>query len=309
MILALAEHCPLFAAENKHLLHQLLGTVVRRWHVVAAPAPDRFRRLVTSDLWADYGEYIEQSYKTATTAMGGLLRPNDCGGCAPALLVDFCMLPALLIVENATTDGEFFRAVLGVLRPRVISYFNGPYPRIQIENAGGIGEMPKEIRRHGKRYSIARPGGVALPRIVAVADSDATEPGQETADARAVRQAADEAGCAVHILGKRSIENYVPDTALRSYARTRRDRAPAVDVITALPPVARDHYPMKRGLPPSDERPEIYPAEVPAGFGLGDGFIADLLANFTHTLDAQGLRERDPAGELTELLDLLEGNL
>ena len=56
MILALAENCPLFAAENKHLLHRLLGTVVQRWHVVAAPAPDRFRALVTPDVWADYGE-------------------------------------------------------------------------------------------------------------------------------------------------------------------------------------------------------------------------------------------------------------
>jgi hypothetical protein len=109
----------------------------------------------------------------------------------------------------------------------------------------------------------------------------------------------------------RSIENYIPDEALRSYAATRAHASSAVGVVVALPVPARDHYPMKVGLPIEAEREpgevSLYGAGAAAGVGVGD-FIVDFFENFPHLLVRHELQARDHQSDLEQMLDLIERN-
>jgi hypothetical protein len=260
-------------------------------------------------VWSIFGELIEQKYKAVTNALGRWVRVADCSGCLPRHLAEFCDLPTLLLVENVETDGEFIRMVVAKLRPRLRGHFGGTHPLIKVEQGGGIAELVKEINRHGQLYGSVRPHGHVPARVVAVADSDAPSPGRPSADANAVRRAATKAGVATHVLTKRTIENYIPDEALHRYAESRRHLLAAVQTITSLPTPARDHYPMKDGLKDKDRLDGLYPDDLPSDLGLGDRFMRDLLTHYSYMIEARELRIRDGAGELDDLLRLLEDNL
>jgi hypothetical protein len=214
------------------------------------------------------------------------------------------------LVENATSDGEFLQLVMAKLRPTLVRKTTGAHPQVQLTQAGGISELPKETLRLGGRYASIRPAANLPPRFIVIADSDGKTPGDQSADARKVIQTASSIGVSYHILRKRSIENYIPDPALQAYVSARKDRSAAVAVIASLEAPARDHYPMKIGLPECDarERPSIYPSDLQASVGLGD-FVVDLLTHFKHAVYAEDLRARDGAQELDVLLDLIEENI
>lgn len=310
MLIALSEQCTIFAPGNERHLHRLLYAVASRWHIVAHPAPNRMRELVPSHVWSVYGEIVTQAYKSVANSRQTLVSHSDCGMCDPEKIASFYTLPSLLVVENAHTDGKWIRLVAEKLRPSVGRCFTGKQPMIQVAHAGGIGEIPKELRRHAQGYLNVRPSGKIPLRVVALCDSDAKEPGRPSPQAKEVRAAAEEIGAAAHMLNKRTIENYVPDNSLRDYARLRSDRAAVVRKIISLQRPARDHYPMKSGLTAAerDAFTARYPGGIELNAGLGD-FMPDLLENLYHTVERQGLMERDGSGELDRLLDELERNL
>ena len=302
--------CPIFRPENEAALHHLLNKVAANWHVIALPDPERLQGLMHDNTWRVYGEWLTQAYKTTVNRPRRWIGPSDCQSCDPERLAEYCALPVLILVENVASDGEFLKLITAKLRPALGRRFSGTYPQVQLTQAGGITELPKETLRLGGRYAAARPA-VDLPsRFIVIADSDGHVPGDQSADARKVAEVAQRIGVSYHVLHKRSIENYIPDPALRAYADTRKDRKAAAELVSSLPRHARDHYPMKSGLSEHDlvEGSSIYPPHLPLSIGLGD-FVVDLLTHFGHSVYAGDLLDRDGEGELNGLLDLVEENI
>lgn len=310
MILAFSPDCPLFLKSNEAHLQRLLLTLMDGWHIMVAPRPEELRKVLPRHLWSIYGEYIRQSYKRAVNINSRWISHFDCASCRPADLTRFYSLRLVIVVENVATDGLFLRLIARKLRPRLQPFFEGPNPRIDLRQAGGIGEVAKEIARVSAIHQQARPDGTAPLQVLALVDSDARRAGEMSKAARAVEAAAQAAGAASHVLRKRTIENYIPDDALRIYGAQRADKRAAIATITSLTPPARDHYPMKRGLRVEEltDCAEVYPDSMVTGIGLGDFFI-DLVDNFYHTLSGDALRSRDESQELDELLSLIEENL
>ncbi len=310
MILAFDPSCPLFSSGREVQLNQVLLSVARQQHQIAYPAPDELARLIPGTLWLLYGEMVRQSYKNATKANRQWVRPTNCSTCDPQAIATYCGLQTMVLVENASTDGGFLRLVVDKLRPGLRRHFVGAQPNLDVRQAGGIGELPKELMRlHGERAS-SRPSGSAPARIVVLCDSDGTQPGEISHNARLVQDAGRAAGVPVHVLDKRSIENYIPVQALQVVSEVRREKVAAVAALWKLAPAAYDHYPMKQGLTAAEKArtASLYASDIPIGAGLGD-FMEDLLRNFYHTVTTKDLRQRDHANELEALLTLLEENL
>jgi len=249
-----------------------------------------------------------QGFKRATTSLKTFTMHENCNTCDPDHVAHFYSVPLIVIVENAATDGEWLNMVARHLRPSLRYLLKLDKNMVDIRQAGGIGEIPKEIRRLATERSKIRPSGAPI-RIVAIADSDAKVPGQPSIQANDVRATAAEHDVASHILSKRTIENYIPDSALKAYCNTRKDQKDAANLISTLTGPARDHYPVKAGLSQKElDATAIYPDDTPLEVGMGD-FILDLLENFSWTIEGHELRARDGSAELDQVLDTLEENL
>jgi len=310
MELILNRDCPIFDTINRRHLHRLLDVVVRGWHTIAHPPPEQLQDLVGEDAWSVYGDLILASYKTAASGRR-LNGPRACTSCDAEALANFLCLPTLILLENPRSDGEFLHMVARVLLPRIVRNLRGANASVEIHHGGGITEIAREIPRLSQRYSRWRPEGLPA-RFVVFTDSDAKSPGRPDGNAVKVAAVARDAGVACHTLEQRSIENYIPDTALAEYASVRRDRTESVAVITGLDVPARNHYPMKAGLPAqvdeSREDETLYPAGTPREFGLGD-FVDDFLEVSGRNVTRSDLRSRDVSGDLDRLLDLVEENI
>lgn len=307
MIIALTEDCPIFAPEHEVYLHRLLFTVTQRWHALVNPNPDRMKNILPSHIWNLYGNILSRQYRLSANSGQSWILHQDCASCDAEKISTFYSLPTLLVVENAGTDGAWIHLVVQKIRPALSRFFGGSSPMITIAQAGGIGEIPKELRRLSAPYLQSRPRDNVPLRVMAVSDSDGRAPGDKSDNAKEVEKAATGIGATPHVLRKRTIENYVPDAALHAFGSLRRDRQFAATQILKLPTDARDYYPMKDGLS-ADQFSGIYPANVELGLGLGD-FISDLMTNLSHVVDGTGLKARDGIGELDVLLEKLERNL
>jgi len=311
MIIMLSDSCPIFQPEAEIYLQSLLFTLtVKRRHILIKPSPDRLRQLLPTHLWDLYGEFLRQSSKQAVNSPQKWVHSGDCGRCDAAKLAHFCELPTVLIVENVATDGEWIKFIINKLRPRLAGHISGRHISLEVRQAGGIGEVPKELERVVRRYSEARPSDTMPLRVIALADSDATTPGNLHANAREVLRIASRLGTVAHILAKRSIENYMPDSSLRMYGLHRPNYATAIRFITSLTGSARDHYPMKEGLKEAEIKAtgNMYPSDTPPGLKIGD-FILDFINDTGPHVDSGELRQRDGVDELDRFLDLLEENL
>jgi len=307
----LSERCPIFRPEAEAYLQDLLFTLtIKRRHLLIRPSPVQLRQLLPTHLWNLYGEFLLQASKQAVNSSQKWVHSGDCGHCDVAKLAHFCELPTVLIVENSATDGEWVKFIISKLRPRLARHTGGRHIGLEIRQAGGIGEIPKELERVVNRYRQALPHDSMPLRVIALTDSDATSPGNPSPNAHEVRRIATRLGAIAHILVKRTIENYVPDSSLRTYAVHRPNYATAIRFIISLTGPARDYYPMKEGLKEAemDATGNMYPPDTPPGLKIGD-FIIDFMSDMGPLVDSNELRQRDGRNELEEFLDLLEENL
>ena len=313
MILSLSEDCPIFRPAAELHLHRLMYTIaVQGWHLVALPDPARLEGVLPPHIWRLYGPYLRQSYKEIVNSPQVIARHADCAECDPAKMATFYALPIAVIVEDIESDASWLKYIASKLRPRLARRLAGANAAFEFQHAGGIGHIPSELRRLGERYRAARPAAGLPLRLVAISDSDSTYPGNIPPPAREVTRVASAEGAMAHVLHKRAIENYIPDESLHQYASKRPDYRGAVAHITSLKRAARDHYPMKPGLTEADlavsQVRDLYESSPLLGLGLGN-FIIDFISNFASYTDPRQLMQRDGVGELTALLDMLEGNL
>jgi hypothetical protein len=308
VIVALADNCPLLGSVNTAYLNAFLTTVLQGRNCLATPPPERLFQLVDGSIEKIYGDILRQSYKRiVNTSYQRWVSHDECGDCDADAVSVFYAMATTVIVENVSSDGAWLALIAGQLRPRLKRELSGQSPFVILQQGGGIGELPKMVERIASMYGKKRPKGAPL-KVVVIADGDSAAPGEESPAARQVVEAAKANAADVHILAKRSIENYVPDRALLGYADARGIRQTA-QLIVGLTSIERDHYPMKRGLEERDLQPQgIFHSSLDLGVGMGD-FVVDLIRNFGHMVDSGGLKVRDGKGELEELLDIIEGNV
>lgn len=302
------ENCSIFKNGNEIHLTRFLSTVASGRHILVAPSPRELASIVDSHIWKIYGEVLTQRYASSVNSPWSFSRHLDCASCRPEAVAEYYSLPLVIIVENVHTDGTFLEMVASKIRPRFRRHFHGVDPLIRLDQAGGIGEIPKLLERTVARQKASQLRGARV-RVLAISDSDARKPGAVSENAREVIKAAQSVAALAHILQKRSIENYFPDDALLAYSAQRADRAHIVKTIVSLQGSARDFYPIKKGLDPKDiDELDIYEPGTPIGHGLGD-FAGDLMSNFHHEIRAEALKGRDGIGELEALLDTIEEHL
>lgn len=163
--------------------------------------------------------------------------------------------PLTILVEDREADGvllEILVEELGSSELRVLwKRAQSVTPRgIEIDTAGGIGSMPQRVRR---AVEDARREGRPV-RLFVLCDSDARWPGDDDHPAH-LRETCGELSIPLHVLQKRSAENYIPDAVIEAVRDDPRntDRAHRFDALLRRTPKQRDHFPLKDGLR-DDER-------------------------------------------------------
>ncbi|WP_437573407.1 hypothetical protein [Sorangium sp. So ce887] len=157
--------------------------------------------------------------------------------------------PLRLLVENRRNDGAFLRKLAPpTWRRKFVEALERRW--IELDNGGGLGELTATVN------AAAREPREHM-RLWVMFDSDARQPGQPSADARAALVACQAIKqpwpVPAHCLERRAIENYLPVQALFVWAelasgpeKTRLRRC--AEAFKQLNPSQRAHYNMKRGL-------------------------------------------------------------
>ncbi|HEV7371785.1 hypothetical protein [Arenibaculum sp.] len=223
--------------------------------------------------------------------------------------------PLRIIVENRFTDGAFLDCILRLLAPeklRKLRVENNVPDLIEVDGAGGLGEVPKHVR-----YRTEEAAQEGLPiRIAVFTDSDSRYAGHQDCQVAAVESACQDHGVPCRILKKRSIENYIPDEALLAWAIRNASRQHIVSALIEMPDGIRDYFPIKRGLPavsPSPDETAFYaPLQEPNRSTLRNGLGDIAIACFTDhvsSISAEALRRRDHGGDLDNLVQMIVDQL
>ncbi|WP_437629810.1 hypothetical protein [Sorangium sp. So ce854] len=184
--------------------------------------------------------------------IGDLASSDLRSGTPTATLADALRLlqaPLRLLVENRRNDGAFLRKLAPpTWRGKLIDALKRRW--IELDNGGGLGELTATV------MAAAR-DPMEHMRLWVMFDSDARQPGQPSADARAALAACQQIQqpwpVPAHCLERRAIENYLPVPALFDWAKratgpdkTRLRRC--AEAFKELRREQREHYNMKRGI-------------------------------------------------------------
>jgi len=211
--------------------------------------------------------------------------------------------PALVAVENETSDGGFLRAMQAAYsRSELNQAFASGWWRLY--HLGGFGEVEKCLRDK------VLPGPC---RTLVLADSDALSPGHVTRTRKKVEEACQSLKISCFILSKRKIENYLPldylpDTSVKkAFLRLNNQQ--------------QSHYEMKHGFKRSENGEVEIPLEQRGLFAdpnaqnvkeqLIGGFGGQLSLKFSEnitSLEMEAICPSDPT-EIPRLLDQIEALL
>lgn len=256
-------------AEGQSHLARIVASIGDGWHEWTGPDPDEAAFDPYFEQYRPHREFLRKSYTHAllypleSTRTIVVVEPNSESPAVGKLGEVTCVaLPAAaalvseplsVLVENESNDGAFYLRLVEIVDDELVGMFHETRPRIRFENGGGKTVVAALVR---ERARLALRRGVPV-RVLVVADSDSRFPGHDERDTLALQQICEEVGAPLFVLQKRAIENYVTDRVLAEYASENVDLQPAIAFILALPPKARDHYPMKKGIPASGGRPSL----------------------------------------------------
>jgi len=246
LLLHLEDKRHAFAAED---VEQLRGSAWMRGkgrkdrdlitHAVTARSHDRLadKNVVMIDSSAPRGGRVDDDYTTA-------LHPQDC--------LIFLAQPFSVIVENEWFDGAFLLWMAKALgRETLISAYRAN--RFVFRHAGGKGSLQRSASVLSRGVWPSPKGRhIRAMRLwaCAVLDNDSKFPGNRP-NANLVTELTPWVAF-VHELVRRSIESYIPYTALTRYDLSAefKDR---IDALFRLSPDQRRHYNMKIGLRLKDD--------------------------------------------------------
>ncbi len=311
------------------LLDRLVDRVADEVHRIDVPDAD----LLQETLWYQDARPLRRKILTTAIAApprqavderGPHLKFVKVEDAASTRLADkLAHAPLVVLVEDREADGllldvlveELGWPALGALWTRGQEVTP---PAVEIASAA-VGLMPQRIQR-----AIADAERENRPaRLFVLCDSDARWPGDEQQAVKAVEKACEDNVVPNRVWRKRSAENYIPDEVIEVVRDDRRNlsRQHRFDALLRRSPEQRDHFPVKDGLSEEERL-----AAIEAGL-YDESEVADLIlleerlfakrprplkrlyderrASFT----ADGLRERDGAGEIEVLLRAIAGEL
>lgn len=163
--------------------------------------------------------------------------------------------PLTVLVENREADGillDILVEELGSSQLRML-WVQGQQvtpPAMNIETAGGLGEMPQNINR-----AISDSANAGRPlRFFVLCDSDKRWPNDvDQSSSKSIKKlrtlCADES-IPLHVLRKRNVENYIPDSVIKAERKNTQDPAlsSGFDALLRLSSPQRDYFPLKSGL-------------------------------------------------------------
>ena len=226
---------------------------------------------------------------------------------APADAIAYLAMPAIVIVENEESDGTFLNAIITAYgRTELRFAFQSRW--IELDHAGGYGEIEKRIQRYLERTQGPK-------RVLVIADSDRLSPGHESQTFKKIDSACTILGVPYIVLAKRTIENYLPVGALQ-----RSPKTGCYQAFLKLTPQQRDHYGMKKGFARHESgAPKIPDEQVTIFEHLPKKVVEDLCGGFgteawklfqtaadVITRDTMNLTCTINPRELLDLLDQIE---
>ncbi|HYO52049.1 hypothetical protein [Archangium sp.] len=216
--------------------------------------------------------------------------------------------PAYVVVEDATSDGTFLRAMMHALgRDELAQALAQQW--WEIEHAGGKGGVEKRVAELIKYKHIP------ADRILVIADSDRLLPCQDTETVKTLTKCGSKHKVTILLLHKREIENYLPISVLQRARQRDTYRA-----FLELNQEQRDHYDMKDGFKKDKRGDAILPQEQRELFGkvrrpvlqaLCGGFgpnVYQLFDSPGHQFDAQSVEHTCTTcpREIDGMLDQIE---
>ena len=228
---------------------------------------------------AAYRQIMQKSFAAAVVTGAGSGSAARMDASIVDDLVSDLSLPAVVVVENAESDGRFLQAVCDAFQHENLRVALAQR-WLEVRQSGGSGEIVKVATDCAKSYR-------TVTRVRVFLDSDRLAPNQvakchRTADRlRAV-------GIDVHVLKLREVENYIPERALASHRDTDEHQR-KVAALGRLRPDQRGHFDMKHGLAGRRWKP-AGPVTIDSGHGdlfdnldaataldLAQGFGKDIL--------------------------------
>lgn len=315
------------ADSTLHALDGVLRRVELGVHVLDLPNADRLE----AHPWYQAGTGARQkmlmeaaketTYPPAQDGAGPHARVFEVADPASAARAEkLANTPLTVIVENDSSDCALLNAAVRALGPaplvRLWDLEVDP-PAVDVSGPGGNGEVLKKVQR--LRDDATRRDRPA--RIFVLVDSDGEVPGEVRPTPAAIGDACRQAGIPVHVLCKRTAENYIPDGVWRSLAAEHRSSLEEpVAALLRLTPEQRDHVKLDKGAPWNPANA----AAVALFAGVGVDDERQLEANLKgrgkemrilalvqpeHAPAPDDLRARDGAGELDMLLAMIAAEL
>jgi hypothetical protein len=230
----------------------------------------------------------------------------------PKQAASFVQQPLAVIMENKFTDGKLLDIALEFLAPPTLWRLHQDTDCRLIEyiGAGGVGEINKTVKER-----ITNAKALNLPaRLIVFTDSDGHFPGDMHSNAWAVCEETRLSNVPCCILGKRAIENYIPDEVFRAYIDLPENsvRREKIVVLLKMTLQQRDFFAIKNGFgqqKPIEHDLNLYATMLPAekvlwGAGLGNKLIHWLKAHKT-ALSPKALIDRDQDGDLLCIISLI----
>ncbi len=224
-----------------------------------------------SPLRASVYRQIMQKGFAATTLMGSSRSrgPHITSGSVHDAVSDLAQ-PAVVVVENAESDGLFFRTVVQAFqRGELVNAIEQSW--LVVRQSGGGGEFVKVTADAARQFR-------SIVRVCGFLDSDRLVPGALT-EAHTKAQKAREIGIDVHVLELREAENYIPPRSLRGNdSATRRRRV--AEAFARLTLEQRGHFDMKRGFRNKKGETAIPPEQQTLYASLDDELVEELANGF-----------------------------
>ena len=213
--------------------------------------------------------------------------------------------PFYILVENRFSDGPFVKRIVFELCKPLSSLWDQPGNPIRIDSLGGVGQMREEVEKKIKKQTYR-------PRLVAIADSDRSDPSAKVnADAKKLRATCEEHNVPCWILAKRASENYLPRVLLMAWKPNNPKHVQKVEAWSRLSEDQKDFYNMKKGLRADNQNPlfrgmpQADHEALLTGFGIGREKVSECWnLEYGDTSVEPELRERS-RGDIERGIDLI----
>ena len=154
----------------------------------------------------------------------------------------FLMEPSSIVLENALNDAYFIDALFRCYDDtgKMRSYVKEGW--LQYDNAGGCGNIQNFLQARVNHYQ----GKTKFLKCYVIVDGDKLYPKQEQNKYNNLEKKLEEWGVGIHILEKRTMENYMPMLVLRN--QTKSNQREWVSSYEELSPVQRDYLSIGGGF-------------------------------------------------------------